>query len=245
MHGQLERLQEHSYMHGQRQHCQKHGCIPAECTWMGCIPTERIPRECILWPVHVQGEQSLQCMPHELTTLPSRWRGEPRRAAATSCSGYGISSASPKRTRSLHWAPPPRCQVRPQTYTPCSTAAWEDGAASAERHRRGQPVLTELSGAGVGGGDPGVELVGGEPGQRGLKLQVFPGADPRRREDVRLLAHWLTETLSQLEGSLPQVWLCAYPHCESAQRALAGSAAWPQLMDCYRGASMKSARRGA
>lgn len=58
------------------------------------------------------------------------------------------------------------------------------------------------------GGEEGVveaELVSGGPGERGIKQQVFPAAHPSRREDVRLLAHWLTETLKHLHDNLPKV----------------------------------------
>ena len=58
---------------------------------------------------------------------------------------------------------------------------------------------------GVANGAPDLEVVTGADGERGVKQQVFPAAHPSKREDVRLLAHWLTETLQHLDGSLPYV----------------------------------------
>lgn len=58
---------------------------------------------------------------------------------------------------------------------------------------------------GVANGAPDLEVVTGADGERGVKQQVFPAAHPSKREDVRLLAHWLTETLQQLDGNLPHV----------------------------------------
>lgn len=54
------------------------------------------------------------------------------------------------------------------------------------------------------------EVVIGTNGERGVKEQVFPAAHPSKREDVRLLAHWLTETLQHLDGNLPYV--CTLPY---------------------------------
>jgi hypothetical protein len=66
-------------------------------------------------------------------------------------------------------------------------------------------TVSESSHAGVNNGANDPELVIGEDGERGVKQQVFPAAHPSKREDVRLLAHWLTETLQHLEGNLPYV----------------------------------------
>lgn len=77
-------------------------------------------------------------------------------------------------------------------------------------------------GSAAAGPDPEtVELVSGAPGERGLKQQVFPSANPTRREDVRLLAHWLTESLKHLRDNLPQVLhLDKYPSAASYYREL-------------------------
>lgn len=58
------------------------------------------------------------------------------------------------------------------------------------------------------------ELVSGAAGERGIKQQVFPSAHPTRRQDIQLLAHWLTETLKHLQDNLPQV--CLHLHLHSA-----------------------------
>jgi hypothetical protein len=59
--------------------------------------------------------------------------------------------------------------------------------------------------AGVNNGAYDPELVISTDGERGMKQQVFPAAHPSKRQDLRLLAHWLTETLQHLEGNLPHV----------------------------------------
>lgn len=72
-----------------------------------------------------------------------------------------------------------------------------------ETHPIFVPPPAATADSGSGGAD--AELVSGASGERGIKQQVFPAAHPTRREDVRLLAHWLTETLEHLHDNLPQV----------------------------------------
>lgn len=69
------------------------------------------------------------------------------------------------------------------------------------------PIFVPPPSAAADGGTVGgnAELVSGASGERGVKQQVFPAAHPTRREDIRLLAHWLTETLEHLHDNLPQV----------------------------------------
>eukprot|EP00892_Ulva_mutabilis_P008523 jgi/Ulvmu1/6042/UM027_0019.1 len=88
-------------------------------------------------------------------------------------------------------------------------------------------LIVPPAGVATGGGGQGdtvtaeAELVGGAPGERGIKQQVFPAAHPSRREDVRLLGHWLTETLKHLQDNLPKEGLAS---CEDALQASDGEA---------------------
>jgi hypothetical protein len=63
------------------------------------------------------------------------------------------------------------------------------------RYTETHPVYVPTSGAAL------TELMEGEPGKRGIRQQVFPSLHPTRREDIRLLAHWLSETLASLPAS--------------------------------------------